>query len=269
MPILPSGCRAFAVKPRVAYYKLAMEPRAWVGSNLGRSFCLAGSMPRLGAQHTTHPHAATPLASPVSGSGADQPPGLPPRSSPPGAPPGRTVETAALSRLPAHDSRTVLVLFSGPYNRPDEIAAFLAQAGFASECIDYHANHGGGAKHDLHWPAGAYASPPCSTFSVYRFFSSSTADDGEPPPVRDRNNILGLGDVLPHHVRELAQANLLVQQRTASVLRAASDAGSEYLLEHPRTEGTCRRRSSHTLATDRSGGCWTSRLCVLMTPALS
>eukprot|EP00965_Chrysotila_dentata_P134998 4464953-Pleurochrysis_carterae.AAC.1 len=30
MPILPFGCRAFAVKPRVAYSKARMEPRAWV-----------------------------------------------------------------------------------------------------------------------------------------------------------------------------------------------------------------------------------------------
>eukprot|EP00965_Chrysotila_dentata_P099280 3282673-Pleurochrysis_carterae.AAC.1 len=33
MPILPFGCRAFAVKPRTAYSKTAMEPRAWVGIN--------------------------------------------------------------------------------------------------------------------------------------------------------------------------------------------------------------------------------------------
>eukprot|EP00965_Chrysotila_dentata_P165713 5471060-Pleurochrysis_carterae.AAC.1 len=34
---MPFGCRAFAVKPRPAYFKARMEPRAWVGINLGRS----------------------------------------------------------------------------------------------------------------------------------------------------------------------------------------------------------------------------------------
>eukprot|EP00965_Chrysotila_dentata_P254601 6211933-Pleurochrysis_carterae.AAC.3 len=35
--ILPFGCRAFAVKPRPGLSKTRMEPRAWVGINLGRS----------------------------------------------------------------------------------------------------------------------------------------------------------------------------------------------------------------------------------------
>eukprot|EP00965_Chrysotila_dentata_P090018 2970887-Pleurochrysis_carterae.AAC.1 len=44
MPILPFGCRAYAVKPRVAYSKTAMEPRAcWVGVNLRRSLLSPGS----------------------------------------------------------------------------------------------------------------------------------------------------------------------------------------------------------------------------------
>eukprot|EP00965_Chrysotila_dentata_P000785 24904-Pleurochrysis_carterae.AAC.1 len=37
MSILPFGCRAYAVKPRVAYSKTAMDARAWVGINLVRS----------------------------------------------------------------------------------------------------------------------------------------------------------------------------------------------------------------------------------------
>eukprot|EP00965_Chrysotila_dentata_P115359 3812841-Pleurochrysis_carterae.AAC.1 len=43
MPILPFGCRAFAVKPRIAYAKTRMEPRAWVGINLGRSLTSPGA----------------------------------------------------------------------------------------------------------------------------------------------------------------------------------------------------------------------------------
>eukprot|EP00965_Chrysotila_dentata_P060230 1997045-Pleurochrysis_carterae.AAC.1 len=37
MSILPFGCRAHAVKPRMAYSKSAMDARAWVGVNLRRS----------------------------------------------------------------------------------------------------------------------------------------------------------------------------------------------------------------------------------------
>eukprot|EP00965_Chrysotila_dentata_P129949 4295654-Pleurochrysis_carterae.AAC.1 len=43
MPILPFGCRAFAVKPRKAYSKTRIEPRAWVGMNLGRSLTTPGA----------------------------------------------------------------------------------------------------------------------------------------------------------------------------------------------------------------------------------
>eukprot|EP00965_Chrysotila_dentata_P251647 6210177-Pleurochrysis_carterae.AAC.2 len=37
MSMLPFGCRAYAVKPRPAFSKNRMDPRAWVGINLGRS----------------------------------------------------------------------------------------------------------------------------------------------------------------------------------------------------------------------------------------
>eukprot|EP00965_Chrysotila_dentata_P124798 4126168-Pleurochrysis_carterae.AAC.1 len=43
MSIMPFGCRAFAVKPRPAYSKTRMEPRAWVGINLGRSASSPGA----------------------------------------------------------------------------------------------------------------------------------------------------------------------------------------------------------------------------------
>eukprot|EP00965_Chrysotila_dentata_P067644 2238541-Pleurochrysis_carterae.AAC.1 len=43
MPILPFGCRAYAVKPRNAYSKTRIEPRAWVGINLGRSLTTPGA----------------------------------------------------------------------------------------------------------------------------------------------------------------------------------------------------------------------------------
>eukprot|EP00965_Chrysotila_dentata_P122409 4045758-Pleurochrysis_carterae.AAC.1 len=152
---------------------------------------------------------------------------------------------------PARLSRTVLLLFSGPFKRPDGISAFLQQAGLEVEMIDNHPEHGGGEKHNLlldsvyasllekcssgHY-AAIVASPPCSTFSVSRFFAARNAPDGGPPPVRDRENIMGLVDVPPSHRRELDQANLLVE-RTATLLRTARDAGAEFILEHPADRG--------------------------------
>eukprot|EP00965_Chrysotila_dentata_P039182 1302415-Pleurochrysis_carterae.AAC.1 len=98
--------------------------------------------------------------------------------------------------------------------------------------IDNHPEHGGGDRHDLlldsvysrlleRCSSGTYAAvvaaPPCSTFSVSRFFSANVPDGG-PPPVRDRDHIMGLDTVPPQHQRELEQANILVE-RTAALLR--------------------------------------------------
>eukprot|EP00965_Chrysotila_dentata_P087715 2896182-Pleurochrysis_carterae.AAC.1 len=43
MSIPPFECRAFAIKPHVAFNKTRMEPRAWVGINLGRSLASPGA----------------------------------------------------------------------------------------------------------------------------------------------------------------------------------------------------------------------------------
>ena len=51
-----------------------------------------------------------------------------------------------------------------------------------------------------------FAAPPCSTFSISRFFDAPDSIDGGPPPVRDRNNIDGLDSVPAEHVAELKQA---------------------------------------------------------------
>eukprot|EP00965_Chrysotila_dentata_P038846 1290392-Pleurochrysis_carterae.AAC.1 len=81
-----------------------------------------------------------------------------------------------------------------------------------------------------------FASPPCSTFSVSRFFSSNSSIDGGPPPVRNREHRLGVPNVPPRHARELSQSNEIVR-RTASLLRAAHTAGAEFVLEHPADRG--------------------------------
>eukprot|EP00965_Chrysotila_dentata_P016720 554611-Pleurochrysis_carterae.AAC.1 len=81
-----------------------------------------------------------------------------------------------------------------------------------------------------------FASPPCSSFSVSRFFKSASSSDGGPPPVRDREHILGLPHVPPEHARELTESNEIIR-RTAALLRATHDAGGEFILEHPADRG--------------------------------
>eukprot|EP00965_Chrysotila_dentata_P131315 4341155-Pleurochrysis_carterae.AAC.2 len=52
-----------------------------------------------------------------------------------------------------------------------------------------------------------HPAPLCSTFSVSRFFSTPDSPDGGPPPVRDRDHVLGLPQVPAQHAGELAQAS--------------------------------------------------------------
>eukprot|EP00965_Chrysotila_dentata_P059436 1972251-Pleurochrysis_carterae.AAC.1 len=94
----------------------------------------------------TAPTNTTPVASVPADSGADQPPGLP-------IAPPPTTDVSQIHDMPrdipdkqrpAHASRTVLLLFSGPFKRPDGISAFLRQAGVEVEMIDNHPEHGGG-----------------------------------------------------------------------------------------------------------------------------
>ena len=104
-------------------------------------------------------------------------------------------------------SRRVLILFSGPYNRPDGLGAFLARMGIEAVLVDNSAN-GGDKNDDLRSKSifesllqrchkgeffAVFAAPPCSTFSVARFFKAVNA----PSPVRDRENINGLPHLKP------------------------------------------------------------------------
>ena len=68
------------------------------------------------------------------------------------------------------------------------------------------------------------AAPPCSTFSISRFFDASTSDGGDrgPPIVRDADHPDGLpeSEIDPAHVKELRSSNLLLQ-RTVNLAIAA------------------------------------------------
>ena len=46
--------------------------------------------------------------------------------------------------LTARDSKHVLILFSGPYRRPDGLAAYLRQHGLEVTMLDNDTKHGGG-----------------------------------------------------------------------------------------------------------------------------
>ena len=165
MNIMPFGCRAFAVKPREQYSKTDMDPRAWVGVNLGRSLSTPGAyriyIPDTGrvlltsevyfwenffplrprSERFDEEAPGAPVAAHDDGA---QPPGVPsPRHAPASASALAALEPAAFPAA-GNASRRALVLFSGPYSRPDGIAAFLRARGVESDQVDSHAVDGGG-----------------------------------------------------------------------------------------------------------------------------
>ena len=128
---------------------------------------------------------------PVDGSTAAPPPPPPPPQLPPTPSNSTSVEALAASYRSAtgqqHQralrSRTVLVLFSSPYDRPDGLAAYLARLGLQSVLVDNSAD-GGGPKDDIRVDSyyesllqrchsddflAIVAAPPCSIFSVALF----------------------------------------------------------------------------------------------------
>ena len=80
------------------------------------------------------------------------------------------------------------------------------------------------------------AAPPCSTYSIARYFKSKDSKDGGPAPVRSRSEILGLSDVNAQHQRELRQANEITR-RTCVLLSAARRSGAEIAIENPADRG--------------------------------
>jgi len=182
-----------------------------------------------------------------------------------GAPPARDAAApAAASSLPeafasatrhanvgAFKSKRLLLLFSGAYNRPDGLAQFARQLGLEVDMFDSDPNTGGGESADITKEAvyemlrerivrGVYAAiiaaPPCSTFSISRFFESATSSDGGPPPVRTRTEIEGCRFVPPRHRPELERANDVVGKMCA-LLHLAHHAGTEFIIENPADRG--------------------------------
>ena len=165
--------------------------------------------------------------------------------------------SAALRRtpLPALSSRKFLILYSGPYARPDGLASTLIGLGYEVLLVDNDPRDGDTnddimdtdffdallAKARRGEFLAIFAAPPCSTFSVGRSFRAAGSDatgaaDGGPPAVRSRSHPDGLPNPPPGHERELADSNILIL-RTLALLNAAILVGSQFVIENPADHG--------------------------------
>lgn len=171
----------------------------------------------------------------------------------------------ATKRESAHASRKVLALFSGPYNRPDGLGCFLTKLGLEPVMVDNDSKRGGDIRHDIlndsffqsmirRVALGEFlaiiAVPPCSTFSIARCFQSKDSPEGGPPPVRNRNNIMGFPEVPRGHEQELRNANELIR-RMSILPHVATGAGTEFIVENPADRGD--RDQPQTVNTVRFG----------------
>ena len=165
----------------------------------------------------------------------------------------RTTYVNQSQRFPscAEASRHVLVLFSGPYNRPDGLQVFLEKVGLKTTMVDSDEKHGGESTHNIlkdefytqllrRTESGEFlaivAAPPCSTFSVARHFKSSDPTKPGPPPVRNRENPQGIPGLGPLHAKEVRRANTIIA-RTCAILTAAVNVGTEFIMENPADHG--------------------------------
>ena len=235
MSLLPWGCRAWAVRPSADRKKTTIDNTASMGVHMGRSTSQPGafnvwlphelkfvSSSEVYFDETFMPFRASgdqrvsdPVPELVDGD-AGQPPTLAGSSTADAEPPPPPLNHLAAEydqatrhaqplgpRLgSARLSRRVLLLFSGPYARPDGVAAFLQRLGLDVDLIDSCSSTGGGERDDIlkddvytnllrKAQRGTYvavfAAPPCSTFSISRFVHSPDSSDGGPPPVRYRS----------------------------------------------------------------------------------
>lgn len=155
--IMPFGCRAYTVKPLEQRAKATMDPRSWVGVNLGRSSQSPGGyhiyIPSTGRDVLVSSEVHIPLR--PRGERDDDSAPSSPSMAPLSPSPGGVSSAASLVQRFATLSRgrscsfvKVLLLFSGPYHRPDGLAAFLRQRGLEADLIDCDLEHGGGEQHN-------------------------------------------------------------------------------------------------------------------------
>ena len=263
--------RAYAVKPVGSYVKSNFESRACSGVNLGRCSSIPhayniwlpeqhkviqtsevyfdeslASQRRLGTPSPTSAPAADP--SDISTGGVNPSSGTVPAPTAGSSLPEAFASATRDATSRIYSSTRLLLLFSGAYNRPDGLAQFARQLGLEVDMFDSDPNTGGGVSADITKEAGSLreaareritrgdyaaiiAAPPCSTFSISRFFESPSASDGGPPPVRTRTEIGGCRFLPSGHRAELARANDVVN-KMCSLLHLAHRAGSEVIIEN-------------------------------------
>ena len=172
LPIMPFGCRAFAVKPRSTYSKTRIEDHGWAGNNLGKVPTIPGAyyvwIPEAGKvvhasevyfDETLFPwrpandqRVGLPL--PVPAEPDDAPTALRGNVDDTELPVPVHPETRGLTEAYDHATRgaptvsrrstKVLIIFSGPQSRPDGLAMFLAKSGLTSVMYDNDPASGGG-----------------------------------------------------------------------------------------------------------------------------
>ena len=190
------------------------------------------------AYESINPLSAPPLS-------ANQVPSSTPTTAPPApAPPSDSIVHEV-------DKSQFLNLFSGPYEGADNLKAALTVEGWKHIVQrDSDESVGGGWEHNIlndatfaellsDARAGKFAAlmlaPPCSTFSLTRFF---TPEDGTPgaPPVRDAAHPDGLPieRLPPRHVREVKMSNLIISRMVEVAIAAHhSTANATIVIENP------------------------------------
>ena len=89
------------------------------------------------------------------------------------------------------------------------------------------------------------SAPPCSTFSVARFFDApdhGKHKDKGPKPVRNRQHPLGLPNLDTVRLREVQRANQITN-RTCIMLAACHEVGTHFILENPADRGDPSERT--------------------------
>ena len=140
--------------------------------------------------------------------------------------------------------RRVLVVFSGPLDRPDGLAAELRKLGF--EVVEVDTLAGIDIRTDAVFlpllaevRAGRFCcvflAVPCSTYSVARIRVGLEPDDG-PPQVRDLHFPMGFPGLDDGWAREVRAAND-VTERSVVIAHAACTVGASVIIENPVARG--------------------------------
>ena len=193
----PGVCRE---RPRLKSSSKYTSSRIWPSSKYTRpssKYTSSSGDQRIGDSIPTPP----PSSSQVDHLDESPPPKSERSSVPPAVPAAEAFDRATRGgNATARRSNKILLLFSGPYRRPDGLATFLRKFGFEVELLDNDPVTGGGSDGDIlnddvhnnllsrvsraprrvsRHSRHLAAPPPCSTFSITRHFAATGASDGD------------------------------------------------------------------------------------------